>query len=185
MNQYFSIKDSSPIGIHNPIMITGATYNQALNAGAKSTIIGSANRLDLMPYIPIKTHTVTSLSIDCSTLIALSLVRILVYSDLNGGPKNKLIESTDLDCSTIGIKTYSVSYTFLKGVTYWVGVHSSSTATLRGIALTSLLSLGTPLAAGTTMYSLMRSTVTYGSAPSVYTTGVLTSSIGPEIKFKL
>ena len=170
-------------GYHNPIVISGQVYNQSVGAAAKVTIIGSAGRLDLMPFIPAVDMTIVNLSVECTTLVGASNVRILVYSNSNGSPNTKLIESPNLDTSTIGIKTYTVSYTFLAGVTYWVGAHWSSTSALRSISLANLINIGTPAAGGTTNYTLYRLSVAFGSAPATFTGGALTSAIGPEIRF--
>ena len=50
-----------------------------------------------------------------------SLLKLLVYSDVNGAPTNILIESLSLVASTTGIKTHPVSFTFTAGTTYWLG----------------------------------------------------------------
>ena len=138
-----------------------------------------------MPYIPAVSHTSVDLSIDCSTLVASSNARILVYSNVNGAPGTKLVESTNLSCATTGIKTFVVGTTFTMGQRYWIGVHWSSTQTLRAIPLANLLSLGTPAATGTTQYSLYRLSVTFGSAPATYSGGTITSSIGPEVRITI
>lgn len=169
-------------GVHNPVIISGGTYNSSLGAAAKVTILSVANRLDLMPYIPIKTMTTASLSIECTTLVAGSNTRILIYSDNNGIPGTKIAESTDLSTATIGIKTFTTTQTFTAGVCYWIGVHTSSTPTLRAIPLANMLNIGTPAAAGATLFTMYRATVTYGSAPTTYSGGVLTSAIASEVK---
>lgn len=169
-------------GVHNPIIISGGTYNSSLGAVAKVTILSVANRLDLMPFIPIKTFTTASLSIECTTLVAGSNTRILIYSDNNGIPGTKIVESTDLSTATIGIKTFSTTQTFTAGVCYWIGVHTSSTATLRAIPVANMLNIGTPAAAGATHFNMYRATVTYGSAPTTYSGGVLTSAIASEVR---
>jgi hypothetical protein len=142
----------------------------------------ASNRLDLMPYIPARTMTTTSFSIDVTTSAASSAARILVYSDSGGAPNIKLVESPNLDCSTTGIKTYTFEFTFIQGTIYYLGVHSNSTQILRGIALGSMLCIGTSAAAGTAQFTLYRSTPAFTEAPSPYTEGVLTSSIGPEVR---
>jgi hypothetical protein len=172
----------SKLGSHNPVISSSIVYNQSIGAVAKSAVAGVANRLDLMPFIPSVNLTIVNLSIEVSTLIAASNARILVYSNLNGLPNTKLVESTNLSCATTGVKIYTISYTFLAGITYWIGVHWSSTQNLRAIPISGLLNIGTPAAAGSTNYSLYRLSVAFGSAPATYSGGVLTSSIGPEIR---
>jgi hypothetical protein len=136
-----------------------------------------------MPFVPGADMIVSNLSIDCTTLIAGSNTRILVYSNNNGSPNTKLLESASLSTATTGIKTYTVAYTFLAGTIYWVGVHTSSTQTLRAIPVVNLINIGTPAAAGTTIYTYYALTATFGSAPATFTGGTLTSNIGPEVRF--
>ena len=169
-------------GVHNPIIISGGTYNSSLGAAAKVAILSVANRLDLMPFIPIKTFTTASLSIECSSAIAGSNTRILIYSDNNGVPGTKILESTDLSCATLGVRTFSTTQTFTAGVCYWIGVHTSSTQSLRAIPLANMLNIGTPAITSSTNYNMYRVSVTYGSAPTTYSGGVLTSAIASEVR---
>ena len=170
-------------GIHNPVVVAAQKYNQSIGAAAKVTIPGVASRLDLMPLIPFSNININELSIDCTTAVAGSNARILVYTNLNGKPDTKLLESPTLSTATVGIKIFTgLGTTLLAGVTYWIGVHWSSTSTLRGIPVANLLNIGTPAAAGTTNYTLYRLSVAFGSAPATYTGGVLTSSIGAEVR---
>jgi hypothetical protein len=169
-------------GVHNPVIISGGTYNFSLGAIQKVTILSVANRLDLMPFIPIKTFTTASLSIEVTSLVAGSNTRILIYSDNNGVPGTKIVESTDLSTATLGIRTFSTTQTLSAGVCYWIGVHTSSTATLRAIPLSGCLNIGTPAAAGATIFNMYRVSVTYGSAPTTYSGGVLTSAIASEVR---
>jgi len=170
-------------GLHNPSIITGQTYNQSFGAVAKAAIAGTANRLDLMPFIPAVDITVSSLSVDCSVAVPGSNVRILVYSNSNGSPNTKLLESVNLSGNPTGIKTYTVSYTFLAGTIYWVGAHWSSTTTLRGIPVANSINIGTPITASSSIYCVYTLSATFGSAPTTFTGGGLTASIGPEIRF--
>lgn len=171
-------------GLNNPSITTAQVYNQSFGSTTKATVAGAANRLYLMPFIPAVDITVSSLSIDCSTAQAGSNVRILVYSNNNGSPGTKLLESTNLSTSApTGVKTYTVTYTFLSGAIYWVGAHWSSTSTLRGIPLANSIGLGTPAGAGSTNYTLYSLTVAFGSAPTTFTGGTLAAVIGPEIRF--
>jgi hypothetical protein len=168
-----------------PFILGTVSFNQAIGAPAKVTVAGVAGRLDLMPFTPQTSFTVTALEVDCSTLVASSNVRILVYSNSSTGigPATKLLESANLSSATTGIKTYTVGYSFTAGTTYWVGVHWDSTSTLRAIPLANLIQCGTPAASGTTINSMYRLSVTFGSAPASYSGGTLTSSIGPEVRF--
>lgn len=175
----------SAVAAFHPILTTttGIVYNLSIGAVAKVTIAQAANRLDLMPFIPSATFTATSFLIDCSTAVASSLARILIYSNTNGKPDTKLLESTNLDCSTTGIKTYVSTITFNAGTVYWIGTHASSTQTLRGIPLANCLNIQTQNITGTITYNMYRGTVTFGSAPATYgLSGTVASSIAPEVR---
>lgn len=101
------------------------------------------NALILHPFIPARNITYTSLKINVATAAATCLTRILIYSDSNGLPSTKIYESTDLDCSTTGNKTVTITGTLTAGVTYWIGTHSSINCTLTGIPVGSALPIMT------------------------------------------
>jgi hypothetical protein len=171
-----------------PYYVSGEYYNQAVNGLAKTTIAGAANRMDISPFAPQVDFTVASFAIDVTTSVASSNVRIVVYAsnETTKLPSDRLLQSGDLSGATTGMKTYTPgsAFTFEAGKYYWVGVHHSSTATLRGINVGALAPLGTPSAAGTTQNTILRrSSVTYGtSSPDPFGTGTSTSAIMPEIK---
>jgi hypothetical protein len=88
---------------------------------APTTSVATSNRLYCMPFFPNQTFTCDALAINVTTLSVGGLAKILIYSDVNGVPTTKLYESANLDCSTIGQKTASTSFTFNAGTTYWLG----------------------------------------------------------------
>jgi hypothetical protein len=182
----FSVTGFSNGGVHNPVMIAGGTYTFMVGATNNSSFASVADRLDLCPYIPIITHTSSSLSIECATTGTASSTRILLYSNNNGIPETKIFESTDLDCSTLGVKTVITSQTFMAGTTYWIGTHiNSSTSVLRGIAVGSLISLGKHPGLSVTNYTMYRAVIAYGSAPTIFSGGVLTSALANEVKITI
>lgn len=151
-------------GVHNPIMFSGSPvpYSHSFGANAPTTVGHSANRFVLFPYIPCVTHTTVSLGLEVTTTGATN-ARILVYSDSNSRPLTKLIESTNLDCTTTGIKTFSTGFTFNAGTRYWLGVHSSGNVTYRGFGVGACLPIG---ASTTFLHNMYLNTVTFGSAPT-------------------
>jgi len=171
------------VGVHNRIVIAGQVYNNALTAGTTVTTPGATNRMEISPLIPINDMTVTDIGINVTTVVAGSLARIIVYSDLNGTPNLKLIESTNLDCSTLGFKKYLIDYTFQKGVVYWLGIHFSAAISVRAIPLSSMMPLGMT---GNTnpINTCWRSTPVFGSAPAIYSGGTLVAVITPEIRLQ-
>lgn len=132
--------------------------------GATGTIAGVANQIDIFPFIPRADLTIDRLSVNVTTLVASALGKIVVYdADANGLPNNLIVETATLDFSTTGIKEATVSLTFRAGVTYWIGMRTSSTATLSAWAASATPEL---TANGITINprKLLRRTLTFGTA---------------------
>lgn len=90
--------------------------------GSGGTTTATANFYYLAPFIPQNSISVNEFRVEVNTIAVGGLATILLFDDVNGLPKNKIMESTNLDCSTSGMKTYTASYTFNAGTTYWLGV---------------------------------------------------------------
>jgi len=160
--------------------VSGRLYN-ARTTGTNSggNFNPSANTITLYPFIPANTLTVSNLQANVVTATASGLIRILVYSDLNGVPSSKLLESTSLDCSTTGTKTYTASFTFTAGTTYWLGYYAN--AALNGMSSVPGVEL-TPISAFTGGFSAASITVTaaatFPTAPSTLGTATPVISAG-------
>ena len=99
--------------------------------GATGTLLGVANQIDIFPFIPRADLTIDRLSVNVTTLVAAAQGKIVVYdADASGLPNNLIVETATLDFATTGIKEATVALTFRAGVTYWIGMRTSSTATL-------------------------------------------------------
>jgi hypothetical protein len=176
---------------YTPLWISGRFFNCAVNALAKGTIAGTADRIEVAPFIPPVNMTWDRVRLNVTTGVASALARVVVYdSDATDGlPGTLLDSSTDLDCSSTNSvpEDATFSYSFKAGRLYWVGVHHSSTATLRGVPVGGLLSLGTDAANGTTNYTCFRrASQTFGSgSPNPFGSGNITSAIMPEVKFRI
>lgn len=100
--------------------------------------IAYSEKIVCFPYIPNQTFTISSLNISVATAYtAGSVIRLSIYSDLNGKPNELLLNSTDLSANPYGLKTYNVTFTFEAGVTYWFGYQSSNannTGTISGVS---------------------------------------------------
>lgn len=144
--------------------------------GAMGTAAGVAGRLDMFPFIPRADTVITGLAANCTTALAAALGKIAVYdADVNGRPNALLVETADLDFGTVGAKTAAVSLTMRQGRTYWLGLRTSSTATvsLWSANATPDINGGTPVA---TTRKVLRRIVSYASAaPSTW--GFLSSEI--------
>lgn len=154
-------------GIHYPYALSGDYINIALNSSGKTTRAMVADRLDVAPFYPAQDFNISEFLIYCSTAGAGVNARIVIYDDLNGIPDNKIIESTNLDCSTIGLKSYALTYNFLKGNTYWVGIYTDGVATLHALNVSAMLNLGT-FATSLNNINVYRITPVFGSAPATF-----------------
>jgi hypothetical protein len=106
--------------------ISNQQYSSRLNSiGGFSTGSAPSNTIVLYPFIPAKSLTIKNLVINVAGAVVGGLSRVVIYSDLNGVPTTKLLESTSFDASTTGDKTYTVSFTFTAGTTYWLGCYSN------------------------------------------------------------
>jgi hypothetical protein len=97
-------------------------YSSNPFTGSGGTTSTLANNIYLAPFIPKNSISVNEFRVEVNTIAVGGLARILLFDDLNGLPKNKIIESTNLDCSTSGMKTFTASFSFVAGTTYWLGV---------------------------------------------------------------
>jgi hypothetical protein len=125
-----------------------------------------ANRLTAYPFIPAQNITTSNLYIFVNTLAVGALGRILIYSDLNGKPDQKLYESANLDCSTTGNKFATTTFNFVAGTTYWLCFHSSSTPTLTAQNIVSLIPI--KVVSSTSMANHYYAAPTFGSAPTTF-----------------
>jgi hypothetical protein len=131
---------------------------------ATGVLAGAANRIDLFPFIPRDEFALDRLSVNVTTLIAAALGKIVVYSsDATGRPSSLLLETADLDFSAIGVKAATAALTLHSGITYWLGIRHSSTATLSAWASTATPDLngGAPV---TTARKVLRRTLAYATA---------------------
>jgi hypothetical protein len=153
-------------GVHALLpLASGEQTNSAVTTQAMSSSAMVANRLYAYPFISAQNITTSNLYINVNGFLAGSLARILIYSDLNGRPDQKLYESSNLDCSTNGQKTATTTFNFVAGTRYWLTLHSSSTQTLTSFATTSLINIKTN---GISMGVYYYDAPTFGSAPTTF-----------------
>ena len=92
-------------------------------------------------------------------------------------PNSILLESTSLDCSTPGVKTYTASFTFTAGTTYWLGYYANASlapvSSVPGVELTPI----SANAGGFTSASLtVTAAATFPTAPSTLGTATPAST---------
>lgn len=159
---------SSGSGVHAlTTSYSGRVYIPMVNYGNLVNTATTANIIRLILFIPAKDITVSSLSINVGTGGA-ATSRILVYSDVNGLPGDKLLESTDLSVATTGLKTFTTTYTFTAGTTYWVGTYHSGSFSAFNIPSANLLLVNLP-SFPSNLYTGFTYNYTYGLAPSSLT----------------
>ena len=169
-----------PTGVHiltKPV--SGRTYSvRTTGTAVQSSTSTPLNTIALYPFIPANSITISNLQLNVAGASATN-IRILVYSDLNGVPSSKLIESTNLDCSTTGTKTYTTSYTFTAGTVYWLGCYASAIASVSVLDAAQMtpISTGSATLPFTASYYTVSAATTFPNAPTTLGTATLASTI--------
>ena len=140
---------------------------------ANSSGTATANQIALYPFIPANSITISNLQLNVAGAVAAN-IRILVYSDLDGVPSSRLIESTNLDASTTGVKTFTTSYTFTAGTVYWIGAFASANVSVSVLDAAQMTPISTN--AFGTAYSSVFASATFPTAPSTLGAATLSSS---------
>ena len=145
----------------------GLTYGftAAITSAVPTTYITQFNGIVLSPLILARNMTYSSIRINVTTFTAGCLSRIVIYSDLNGLPDSKLYESANIDCSTNGLKTVTVTGSFTAGTVYWIGIHSNNNCTITGINQGATIPIMNTLINGSTVVAWRYSYV-FGAAPA-------------------
>lgn len=160
--------------------VTGRLYNVRTTGSPVNTAASTvANTISLYPFIPANSLTISNLQITVSTGTVGGLIRLLVYSDLNGVPSSKLIESTSLDCTSAAIKTFTTSFTFTAGTVYWLGYYSNLAISINVYDGSQM----TPISANThfSAFTNVTAAATFPTAPSTLGTATPVSSTGSNI----
>ena len=147
-----------------PVAGDYALTTSGAGGAATGVLAGAAGRMDIFPFIPRDDITIDRLSVNVTTLIAAALGKIVVYNaDATGRPAGLILKTGDLDFSTVGVKAATAALTLRRGITYWLGIRHSSTATLSAWASTATPDLngGAPV---TTARKVLRRTLAYATA---------------------
>jgi hypothetical protein len=158
-------------GFNTPVkMGTGNIYSNIPIGAPGNTQAVSSNLIHLMPFIPANSFTTSNLFINVTTLGAGVNARILLYShsETNGLPDTKIYESTNLDCSTNGIKTIITSQTFTAGTVYWLGLYTSGNVTFTSATVASHYQIGMDI--NGSQYTSIAQSGAFGSAPATFGT---------------
>jgi len=171
-------------GVHSQKFIPSGSYTtNALNFGAVTSVGITANRLNVAPYFPNQSFTCQSLNIQVAGAIAGGLARIVIYSDVNGVPSAKLYESADLDCSTTGVKTATLTFSFTAGTAYWIGVAgNNSLISLNFIPAASMYTFST--STNLALYTYAQAVITYPTLPATLSTLTYIGNAFPFISIR-
>lgn len=166
-------------GVHALLPIaSGSIVPIVVNGTGITTVASITNRLYAIPFIPNKTFTSSNLYLNVTVLGSGVNGRILIYSDLNGKPDTKIFESSNLDCSTTGLKTATTSQTFTAGTTYWICTHFSGICTTHAYSVASLMNI---YGSGTSISCSYYNTPSFGSAPSPFGTPFVAGANLPAV----
>ena len=148
-------------------------YSTALTAGNLNVTGQAQNVLILTAFTPAYDLTINTFVIQVTTLYVSGLAKVAIYSNLDGVPHTKLLESVDVSTDTTGIKTITgFSFTFTAGTTYWIAVATNS-GTPKFRSMTSSALMLAPVIAtsiSTQVYTSWYINATYASLPSTITT---------------
>ena len=155
---------------------------------ATGTIAGNANRISLFPWMPKATVICNGAAVNCTVGVASAVGKFVVYtSDAFGRPDQLLFETADVDLSTAGVKTATITQTFYRGQTYWLGFRHGSTATISTWtgATTPDINGGSPV---TTAVKTLQRSLTYATAAPtswVFTSTEINANAAPAIWLKI
>jgi hypothetical protein len=141
------------------------------NATALGTQAQVANRTVIAPFVAAYGVTIDQLGISVSTFLASANCKCVIYdSDSNGRPTTILRETANIDAGTNGTKLAAItSLALTAGKTYWIGVRSSGTQTLRTLAVGALPALDYTSAATPAARQTLIKTETFGDAAGNWT----------------
>ena len=153
------------------------------NSGT-NTATPASDTMYAYPIIMANNYTFNSMEMYCQTLLVGGNCRILIYSNLNSNPDQKIYESATIDLSTTGTKTITTTITFTKGTVYWLVYHSgtgSAPLSIRSISGLTQLSIG--YRSNNATYGLIQQTsvIPLGSAPTTFGTYIPSSLNSPLI----
>jgi hypothetical protein len=167
--------------------VSGNFYDQSTGSVGSSTLASATNRLTVMPFAVWKDLTIDQIGIAISSGASGNANIVIYASDpTTGWPTSRIYVSGNISTAAIGYASVNYDYTFRKGMRYWIGVHTSAAPTLRSIPLSNLQNLGLSGSTGTTYFSVLRQTVTFGSSPATWTfaSTQLTSADGYSIRMR-
>lgn len=148
-------------------------------AGGTATLTsaGAAGRIDLFPFLPRADLTIDRLVLNCTTAVAGALARVTLYaSDAQGRPGAFLAETADIDLGTVGAKFATIAQTLRQGRTIWLGLRTSSTATVSAWPASATPDINGGAAPSTGLRKVLRRNLAW-TAPAPATWGFTSAEI--------
>jgi hypothetical protein len=143
----------------------GRWHVNATDTTTLTTLAGTANRFDLAPWVCQFNFIIDQVGVLCSASVASSLAKIVCYtSDANGRPDALLFETATLDFGTTGFKSVAQAFNFNRGECYWLGLRTSSTATVNAHQPYCTPILGFPPTPTTSASKLLRRILAFATA---------------------
>jgi hypothetical protein len=154
---------NTTIGLLKPL--SGAFVGNGMSARVFGTVLGVANTVRISPVSFDQEMVIDQALVSVSTGVAASNVRVVVFdADANGRPTTKLFESGNISTATSNTTpSVSAGFTFTARKLYWVGVHNSSNATLRALAVSAVPVISLSNAATPIMNTVLATAATFGS----------------------
>jgi hypothetical protein len=123
--------------------VSGRYYDQSRDGGVTATLAGAADRLNIAPFIPARRFSIDRIGVLVTTGVGASTAKAGIWdADASGHPTGLLLGTGNLDCAAAAFVQETVAFTFEAMKVYWIGVHTSSTQTLRAISSTGYFNLG-------------------------------------------
>jgi hypothetical protein len=156
--------------------IFSGKYRTQPYVGNVGTSGGFNGLIYFMQYFTGKPHTILSISMNCTSSVAGTSIRLAIYNQTNGVPTTLIEESGTIDCSTSGMKIFTFSSPIaLTDEVYFFAIQSSAST----VALSYLVTANTSLILmrpNATELNSYSKTQAYGAFPNpVVTPGSSTS----------
>lgn len=158
-------------GINVPFTLASgqiATYSMASNAFSSGN--ASGGNIWGTPFYPSQSITSSNLFVNITATTG-GIARILIYSELNGEPYEKLFESADINVATTGVKTVITNFNFVQDTKYFLCFQCDSNPLMTFIPIGNLFSLPQRSSSQLLSWTSIRLTAAIGSAPAIWPAG--------------
>ena len=154
------------------LVFSGSYMPAKLSQSIMLTTTGLSAGITVIKISGRKTCTITSLSALIATGVVGGLVRLGLYSSLNGRPNLLLADTGDLAATSAGLKEGAITpVTLQSGVDYFVGYQSNPPSAPPSVYYNPYSELNIFNTANNTYYTVIYNTMTYGAYPATYPVG--------------